>query len=249
MRKQLAIRYSKIDVLESAWDQVLASVMLKASRRKDQPVLKLVQDIAVLQNRPVRRQLLRLYLNKCRELHSIAFLQWRLLYPAETVVVENVEELILARMSNLVNGLDFDQRPSSETQKAAKVPSVMLDKYQNVEVGGAKGQYMRLFAANKERTIHKINSFFDIGWADPFTEEEFAGLDLGNAIKLPKGTGDLVYDRSRYCAEYSPYVIYLPTGAVMFKLMRACLSCKDESQLWFNGQYRNEEDEKDKINE
>lgn len=129
MRKQLAIRYSKIDVLESAWDQVLTSIMKKASKRKDQQVLKLMQEIAVLQNKPVRRQLLHLYLNKCRELHSIAFLQWRLLYPAETVIVENVEELILARISNLVNGLNFDLRPSLETQQAAKVPSVMLDKY------------------------------------------------------------------------------------------------------------------------
>ena len=129
MRKQLAIRYSKIDVLESAWDQLLTSVMIKAAKRQDQAVLQLLQDIAALQNKPVRRHLLRRYLNKCRELHSIAFLQWRLLYPATTVIVENVEELILARISNLVNGLDFDLRPSPETQAAAKVPGVMLERY------------------------------------------------------------------------------------------------------------------------
>ena len=94
-----------------------------------------------------------------------------------------------------------------------------------MEVLGAKGQNMRLFAPKKERTIHKINSLYDIGWADPFSDEELAGLDLLNSIKLPKSCNDLVYDRSRFCAEYSPYVIYLPTGAVMFKLMRACLAC------------------------
>jgi hypothetical protein len=75
MRRQLEIRYSKVEVLLTAWEHVAAAIMRKASKRKDQAVLQLLQDIALLDSKPaVKRQLMLRYVNKCRELHSIAFL-------------------------------------------------------------------------------------------------------------------------------------------------------------------------------
>lgn len=76
-------------------------------------MMTMLQDIAILDSNPtVKRHVLLKYVNKCRELHSIAFLQWRMLYPTRYTNMEDVEELILARISNLVNGLDFDLRPT-----------------------------------------------------------------------------------------------------------------------------------------
>lgn len=114
---------------------------------------------------------------------------------------------------------------------AAKVPQVMLDRYQSIERPGKDGP-MRLFKSKPERVIHKINSFFDIGWADPFTEESPNGLEAIKSIKLPSAANDLVYHESRYTEEYSPYVVYLPGDDLLFKLMRSCLGCKQVQDLW-----------------
>ena len=107
----------------------------------------------------------------------------------------------------------------------------MLDRYQVIDRPG-KFPPMRLFKTKTDRVIHKINSFFDIGWADPYTEESPNGLEMIKSIKLPSAANDLVYHESRYKEEYSPYVIYLPSDDLMFKLMRACLNCKQIEDLW-----------------
>jgi hypothetical protein len=109
----------------------------------------------------------------------------------------------------------------------------MLEKYQAIEKPGPAAP-MRLFRTKPDKVVHKINSFFDIGWADPFTEESPNGLDLIKSIKLPSSADDLVYDESRYNEKHSPYVIYLPSDDVMFKLMRACLHCEAVGDLWIN---------------
>jgi len=71
--------------------------MKKASKRRDPAVLKLLQQIAIVDTKPgLKRDLLLRYVNQCRERHSIAFLQWRLLYPTPFVQAEACEELIRA---------------------------------------------------------------------------------------------------------------------------------------------------------
>jgi len=60
---------------------------------------------------------------------------------------------------------------------------------------------------------------------------------------LKKAT-DLVYHENRYKEQYSPYVIYLPSNDVMFKMMRACLGCDKADDLWFlHGNKKKEEPE------
>ena len=109
----------------------------------------------------------------------------------------------------------------------------MLEKYQTIEMHGQPS--IRLFKTKPDGkgVHHKISSFFDIGWCDPFTDESPNGLDLIKSIKLPS-CADLVYHESRYNESYSPYVVYLPTEDVMFKLMRACLDCHEVGDLWIN---------------
>ena len=42
----------------------------------------------------------------------------------------------------------------------------------------------------------------------------------------------LIYPRDRYTSEHSPMTIYIPTREIMFKMMRACLGCKNVEDLW-----------------
>ena len=76
---------------------------------------------------------------------------------------------------------------------------------------------------------------WDIGWADPFPDKECGGAPQGlNDLKLPMEPSDLVYAQSRYVEGNSPSVIYIPKKAIMFKLVRACLVCTSEEDLWFS---------------
>ena len=52
---------------------------------------------------------------------------------------------------------------------------------------------------------------------------------------------DLVYHENRYKEDCSPYTIYLPSNDVMFKMMRACLGCEKDYDLWFNLGLKKEE--------
>lgn len=55
-----------------------------------------------------------------------------------------------------------------------------------------------------------INSFYGIGWADPFVENN-AGIGVNvNEFKIPTDPDDDVYESCRYVQKYSPYVIYVP---------------------------------------
>ena len=43
-----------------------------------------------------------------------------------------------------------------------------------------------------------------------------------------------IYPRDKILAKNSPMQIYIPSAAVMFKMMRACIDIKDPSDLWMN---------------
>jgi len=45
---------------------------------------------------------------------------------------------------------------------------------------------------------------------------------------------DLAYKKSRLDQGNSPWVLYIPSNQVMFKLMWACIGVYNKSDLWFN---------------
>ena len=51
---------------------------------------------------------------------------------------------------------------------------------------------------------------------------------------MPELPDDLVYAKSRYMAEHSPYQVYIPRSEMMIKLMRACVGVTKIEDLWFN---------------
>ena len=48
------------------------------------------------------------------------------------------------------------------------------------------------------------------------------------------GPDHLVFAKERYVEGQKPSSVYIPKEFVMLKIMRACLKCEDENQLWFN---------------
>ena len=105
-----------------------------------------------------------------------------------------------------------------------------------------------------------VNGFAQIGWTDPFADEapqaavsptqvpadgDQAGQPRDDAetrhhgaqpsVRVPTMPDELAYHESRYIPGFSPYVTYVPSKEVMFKLMRACIGVTDAEDLWING--------------
>ena len=72
-----------------------------------------------------------------------------------------------------------------------------------------------------------VNSFWSIGWPDPFPDEHSA-VDQ----EFLRDREALVYPPSRIVTEYSPLVIFIPNRVVLVKMMRACLGVQTEEELW-----------------
>ena len=57
------------------------------------------------------------------------------------------------------------------------------------------------------------------------------------------GSYDLIYNKSRMTALYSPMCNYIPSNEITFKLMRACIGLFSKEDLWFNQGAEIEEEE------
>ena len=80
-----------------------------------------------------------------------------------------------------------------------------------------------------------VNTFWSIGISDPFPDESTI-LEQENQLfgtqkfELEK----YVYPTFRYIKGQSPMQIYMPSKQILLKLVRACIGCSNESELWFN---------------
>jgi hypothetical protein len=81
-----------------------------------------------------------------------------------------------------------------------------------------------------ENQPYNINSFQQVGMAEPFPDDDFGKSDF----IIPKVKEDLVYDESRFKKGESPKCIYVPSPILMFKIMRACINVIKKEDLWFN---------------
>ena len=81
-----------------------------------------------------------------------------------------------------------------------------------------------------------VNSFAQIGWADPFAHEsegqDDAKKDQKESIQIPDKFRGNAYDESRYIEGFNPTVIYIPNIEVMLKIMRSCIGVTDARTLW-----------------
>ena len=75
----------------------------------------------------------------------------------------------------------------------------------------------------------KINSFEQLGFADPFPSDP-SGLSKQQLQKfqsLPKSADKLVYPESKYVQGQFPMMIFIPRTEIVLKLMKACIGLSD----------------------
>ena len=229
---------AKIEVLTSYWNKLTDKLLLAAIRAEDVAVKELCSDIKKIKDN-VRHYLLSYYLRKCRDLHSISFLQWRDLHPPQPQKrgyeaikfdKENITKLINDRRELLyfineekdpdkekilVNRLKNMKKAGLPTTSAAELPATFFEDYGDI--------------ISNKRTVFNIYCFEQLALCDPFEDE----VKLPK-FKMSKGASDLVYDKSRYNKENSPHMIYIPNSLMMFKLMRSTLEVVSPQDLWFN---------------
>jgi len=66
--------------------------------------------------------------------------------------------------------------------------------------------------------------------SEPFPDDHFGK----SAFVIPENKTDLVYEETRYTPGMAPKCIYVPSPILMFKLMRSCINCIKDEDLWFN---------------
>jgi hypothetical protein len=73
IKNQLLTKYSKVEVLLTYWDKLFCKILTKTLKLKDTKANQLMIKIAKVPL-AVKYDLLKNYVLKCRELHSVAFL-------------------------------------------------------------------------------------------------------------------------------------------------------------------------------
>ena len=58
------------------------------------------------------------------ELHAIAFLQWRMMYPTKHTQTDELEIIIQARIQNFIDGLALKAKPKNKTTNQAKINEI-----------------------------------------------------------------------------------------------------------------------------
>lgn len=103
--------------------------------------------------------MLKAYVEKCRELYNIAFLQWRNRFPSSVrYKFEEIDELLTARLKNLKDSFNPNMKVLDETRK-------------NFLFNEKKFKKTYKLADTRQKTF-LINSFKQVGWEDPFPEED-----------------------------------------------------------------------------
>lgn len=82
---------------------------------------------------------------------------------------------------------------------------------------------------NPEYKSFLINSFWGIGWSDPFPDE-YSSIEPELCQMLSED--QLIYHESRYYYDSSPMTIFIPSKLIMIKIMRACIGIDRVENLW-----------------
>ena len=123
MRDQFVTKCSKVEVMTNYWDKMIGQLQVKASKKGDNQVTKLVGQI-ILVPKEVRKVCLHHYVKQCRLLHSIAFMQWRALFPKTHIPYYNPNELKETTQGRINQHNNFENPTlitSNHTNKMAKI--------------------------------------------------------------------------------------------------------------------------------
>jgi len=122
MRAELLTKGEKITIMFNYWDLMFGTLQQKASKIKDADVNELCKKLIVVPQ-AIKYKALEYYVDKCREVHAIAFLQWRKMFPNDLRYdIEELDELITSRVRNLHKNFAPNTRITYMTKELAKVP-------------------------------------------------------------------------------------------------------------------------------
>ena len=210
--RQIAVA-AKVEVLENYWNKMVGRIMVDAIKKKDNKTIELMKHIMKIKLE-VRTHLLHEFVRRCRQLHAIAFMQWRAKFPNELTFHKYELENLIDERINHVYGAKLKGKVSVVTAYGAEKTFRFYNDY--------------TYLATKGKPFN-IQNFESLGWPFPFQEESPLPV-----FKIPKKADKLVYDPSRYVADASPSLIYIPSRKMMMTMMRACIQVANLSELWVN---------------
>ena len=73
------------------WDKLTGEIQKRVSKAKDEAANALLRRLIMVPPR-IKEAMLKGYVDKCRQMHAIAFLQWRAMYPTPSYY-HNMDEL------------------------------------------------------------------------------------------------------------------------------------------------------------
>lgn len=75
-------RNARVEVLATMWDRLVDASQAKATALKDNHMKEMTKKMRLIPGH-LKITVLRYFNQKCRELHALAFLQWRLKFPSK----------------------------------------------------------------------------------------------------------------------------------------------------------------------
>jgi hypothetical protein len=109
MQRQINYTKAKVEIMGNYWMFIIRQLRLKQGPKnnkvKDSTALVLLQKLVAVPV-AVRNCVLNEYIHKCKNLHSIAFLQWRLKFPPRFSELYNPKDV--RKMINLRNEIFFN---------------------------------------------------------------------------------------------------------------------------------------------
>lgn len=124
---------AKTEVLINYWDKLLWKIGIRAKQMFDKVTLRLVNCIIKVP-KCVQRAVLKHFVLKCLELHSIAFFQWRYMFCKEEEKAE-IGELISHRIHFMHHLKVAVQKVSIQTQYESELTFDFNQKYRAVVQG------------------------------------------------------------------------------------------------------------------
>lgn len=138
-----------------------------------------------------------------------------------------LEELIEARMNNFKKAVDLTKKPLKIENKA-----MLSEKFFAIYSKKPKKGIPALCTTER---CYVINTFHQIGWADPLHPDMEAQAQMTvDDLNLASRVEDLVYDRALFDERFPPFIIYIPNDKLLIKMIQACIGVKDPLDLWIN---------------
>ena len=84
IRDSIVIKQEKVQVLLNYWNRITSNLQFRAYRLRDDNGLAMVRHLMLVPLK-VKLAMFREYIERCRLLHAIAFLQWRKFFNTKSI--------------------------------------------------------------------------------------------------------------------------------------------------------------------